>query len=104
MKRKRVKRSEATWREMFARQAASGMSVTQFCQGEGINASLFRRWRSTLTRSRPRVRLARRAHKLPESRAAAAPFIDLGGLQAGSARFEVRLDFGGGMVLSIGRG
>jgi hypothetical protein len=33
-----------------------------------------------------------------------APFIDIGDLRSGGPRFEVRLDLGGGMVLSIARG
>jgi hypothetical protein len=33
-----------------------------------------------------------------------APFIDLGDLRSGGQRLEVRLDFGGGVVLSIARG
>jgi hypothetical protein len=32
------------------------------------------------------------------------PFIDLGDLRTGGQRLEVRLDFGGGVVLSIARG
>jgi hypothetical protein len=33
-----------------------------------------------------------------------APFIDLGDLRSGGPRFEVRLDLGSGVVLSIARG
>jgi hypothetical protein len=32
-----------------------------------------------------------------------APFIDLGGLRSGGPRFEIRLDLGGGITLSIVR-
>ena len=35
---------------------------------------------------------------------AAEPFIDLGDFPTGGQRLEVRLDFGGGVVLSIARG
>ena len=45
---RRTKRSEAAWRELFARQAQSGLRVSQFCQGEGINAGVFRHWRARL--------------------------------------------------------
>ena len=34
----------------------------------------------------------------------ATPFIDLGDLRSGGSRFEVRLELGGGVVLSIARG
>lgn len=101
MKRRRVKRSEATWRELFAQQTASGLTVAQFCDGEGINVSLFRRWRLALKGSKSRT------EPMPQvktSNAVAAPFIDLGGLRSGGERFEVRLELGGGMVLSLARG
>lgn len=102
MKQKRVKRSEATWRELFVRQAASGVTVAEFCRSEGINAGLFRRWRMALARSGARKR--QQPRKEAALRVPAAPFIDLGGLRTEGARFEVRLDLGGGMVLSIARG
>jgi hypothetical protein len=35
---------------------------------------------------------------------ASGTFIDLGDLRSGGARFEVRLDLGGGIALSIERG
>jgi hypothetical protein len=103
MKQKRVKRSEATWRELFARQAASGVPVADFCRAEEVNAGLFRRWRAKLAAPSKQQRV-QRAHQAQVAKAPAAPFIDLGGLRAESARFEVRLELGGGMVLSIGRG
>lgn len=98
---KRVKRSEATWRELFSRQAGSGLPVSEFCRRERINAGLFRRWRRAL--SSPR-----RPAKSPISKPAVAraPFIDLGALSASSsgARFEVRLELGDGVILSLARG
>ena len=77
------------------------MSVSEFCQREGINASLFRRWRSRLMDSRRDLRAT-----VPVKRAVvdAAPFIDLGELRSGGSRLEVRLDLGDGMILSIARG
>lgn len=101
MKHRRVKRSEATWRELFSRQATSGETVAEFCRGEGINAGLFRRWRAVLTRSR---RGGARPRKGKAVSQVAAPFIDLGGLGSGGSRFEVRLELGAGVVLSLARG
>jgi len=101
MKRRRVKRSEVTWRELFARQAASGVTVAQFCRSEGINAGLFRRWRSVLSRSKQRGARPGKEKALSQ---AAAPFIDLGGLRSEGSRIEVRLALGAGMLLSIARG
>jgi transposase-like protein len=101
MKHVRVKRSEATWRELFSRQAASGVTVAEFCRSEGINAGLFRRWRSVLSRSGRRGARPRKANAVSQG---AAPFIDLGGLRSGRSRFEVRLELGAGVVLSVARG
>jgi transposase-like protein len=98
--RRRIRRSAAVWRRLFSRQSSSGLSVSEFCQREGINAGLFRRWRSALQGSsieHPEKAQPERA--VPVS----APFIDLGDLRSGS-RFEVRLDLGSGVMLSIARG
>ena len=97
---KRIRRSAAIWRELFSRQSSSGVSVPEFCRREGINASLFRRWRSSLKTSGKVIRVPRRA----EPAEAPAPFIDLGGIGSGGPRFEVRLELGAGVVLSIARG
>lgn len=56
---RRIKRSRSTWQEIFARHAGSGLSVLEFCRGEGINPGVFRRWRLVMNgdgkprRSRP---------------------------------------------------
>ena len=96
---KRIKRSESTWRELFARQAASGQSVLEFCRAERLNPGVFRRWRSMLNgdgkvvNAKPRTRTK-----------GMAPFIDIGAVDTGRSRYEVRLELGGGMILSIARG
>ncbi len=98
-KGKRVRRSASTWRALFSRQAANGLTVAEFCRREGISAGVFRRWRSALegstgiTNTVPAVATAE-----------AAPFIDIGGLGPQRPRLEVRLDLGAGFVLSIARG
>jgi transposase-like protein len=58
---KRIRRSPAVWRQLFAQQSSSGLSVPQFCRREGISASLFLRWRSTLKESVKNHRVALRA-------------------------------------------
>ncbi len=97
---KRIRRGTAGWQKLFSRQSDSGLSVQEFCRREGINAGLFRRWQSRLTS-------AESDGELPSgttlSVAAPTPFIDLGELRPGAQRIEVRLDFGGGLVLSIAR-
>ena len=98
VKSKRVRRSVATWRGLFSRQTASGLTVAEFCRDERINANVFRRWRSQLNAANQRAR-PREAVSVAE----AAPFIEIGALGSTGSRFEVRLDLGGGMVLSLVR-
>ncbi|MDQ2948457.1 MAG: hypothetical protein M3Y27_21390 [Acidobacteriota bacterium] len=95
---KRIKRSESMWREIFARQVASGMSLLQFCRSEGINAGVLRRWRFKLNDAGQagKVKARRKTQVL-------APFIDIGAVDAARSRFEVRLELGSGMILSIAR-
>lgn len=97
-KTRRIRRSEATWRELFSRQAASGMRASEFCRREGINKNVFHRWRVALLESGVRAEVTSVA-------ACAEPtsFIDLGALSAPSSRWEVRLDLGQGMVLNVAR-
>jgi transposase-like protein len=97
-KARRIRRSEATWRELFSRQAASGLTASEFCRGEGINKNVFHRWRSLLGSG------VRAAVSPAPGRAQPNSFIDLGALSAPTSRWEVRLDLGQGMVLSVARG
>ena len=96
-KSKRVRRSAATWRRLFSRQASSGLTVPGFCRREGINAGVFRRWRSALKDSTGTTTMSKAVSR------AAAPFIDIGDLGASRRRFEVRLDLGDGILLSLVR-
>jgi hypothetical protein len=57
---KRVKRSAPMWRELFSRQGSWGLTVTEFCRRDGINAGLFCRWRSALDSSGEDSEAARR--------------------------------------------
>jgi hypothetical protein len=100
-RKKRIRRGAAVWRQLFSRQSSCGLSVPEFCKLEGINASLFRRWRSTLEGSEADRRVTTAAAPAVES---SMPFIDLGDLRSGGPRFEVRLDLGSGVILSIARG
>jgi hypothetical protein len=95
---KRIRRGTEGWRKLFSRQLSSGLTVREFCQRERINASLFRRWQSRLMGSRSVGKVTTTPVESTE------PFIDLGDLRTGGQRLEVRLDFGGGVVLSIARG
>ena len=97
---KRIHRDEGTWREIFARQAGSGLLVSEFCRQERINPGIFRRWRMRLENSAAQGVLGK---KPPRGSGTAKPFVDLGALAGGSG-WEIRLELGGGMVLSLVRG
>jgi putative transposase len=97
---RRIRRGVAVWQQTVSRQRESGVSVREFCRRERINSTLFYCWRRKLKGSKrdrqPQIG-AREARAL-------APFIDLGSIGAGAGRCEVRLDFGGGVVLTLARG
>jgi transposase-like protein len=88
------------WREIFARYAASGVSVLEFCRSEGISAAVFRRWRLRL-RDHGKGSATPRA---PAATEVQAPFIDIGAVAGSRSRFEVRLELGAGIILSIAGG
>ncbi len=96
---KRIKRSEATWREIFARHVSSGLSVLEFCRAEGLNPGVFRRWRSALIEG---VKVEQ--SKTRAKAKVVTPFIDIGAVGSSSSRMEVRLELGGGVVLTLARG
>ncbi len=95
---RRIKRSEGTWREIFARHVSSGLSVLEFCRAERINPGVFRRWRSMLNGS---VRVEQ--SKARTKAKVVTPFIDIGAVGAAASRMEVRLELGGGVVLTVAR-
>jgi hypothetical protein len=93
---------ESTWRNHLARHAASGKSVANFCRDETISESNFYAWRSRL--GVDTANTASRLQKKP------APFIDLGIVKDSSKtapvshpNIEVRIDLGGGVLLTIMR-
>lgn len=96
---KRIKRSEGTWREIFARHVSSGLSVLEFCRAEKINPGVFRRWRSMLNGG---VRVEQ--SEVRTKAKVVTPFIDIGAVGAAASRMEVRLELGGGVVLTVAHG
>lgn len=48
MARKKSLEKEKHWRDIFQRQASSGLSVRRFCVGEGISEPSFYAWRKRL--------------------------------------------------------
>lgn len=94
------------WRELLRRFDAAATTVDEFCAREGVSSSNFYRWRERLRRGgTPIAASSSGAHGM----AVAAPpgFIELGDLAHPSRRAEagwqVRLEFGGGLVLQITR-
>jgi len=95
------RRSAEEWREIFERRAKSGLAIAAFCQREGIAKSSYERWRTQL------------AHAARDADGAVATsdtgFVDVGVLgrrtETGpSARIDVRLELGHGIVLHVVRG
>jgi sigma54-dependent transcription regulator len=101
---------EATWRNHLARHAASGKSIAAFCRDEAISQANFHVWRT---------KLANGANEHAARPAPQATFIDLGAVNSavGSRATErapapaplaipsidIRIDLGGGVVLTIAR-
>ena len=90
----RKHRSPAQWAALLSRFERSGLSVSAFCAQESISVANFYRQRG----------LHRGA--VPDEAVGSAPcFVDLGALRTGSgARFEIKLELGDGVVLSLVRG
>lgn len=95
---RRQRRSAREWSELLSRFAASGLSVAAFCEQEEISAASLYRWRSLLGG-------AIESHAM-DADAPMPAFVDLGdlgSLRPASERLEIRLDLGGGLVLSLVR-
>lgn len=86
------------WRERVAQQAASGKSVTAFCQEQGIATQTFYWWRNRLAK--------RRDAGTVRPPTVASPFVDLGAMPAateGDGSLSIRLELPGGITLTIAR-
>lgn len=97
------RRSSAAWRELVEGFVASGLTLAQYCAREGICTASFYRWRRVLSEPSRRATTSMQS-STTQVRTAAAAFVDLGALSTGSARVELRLDLGGGVMLQIARG
>lgn len=100
----RQRRGESEWREIVQRQTQSGLSVLAFCELEGIKSASLYGWRSRL-REEPRLVRAvpAEAKQVRDSAPPLPGFIDLGPLESGRSRFEVRLELGSGVLLHLVR-
>jgi len=101
----RRKRMDAeSWVAVLARFEHSGQSVAQFCEREGLGTASFYRWRSILEAKADGGVSPGRDRVKPQE--LAREFLDLGtvGSKGGDlSRMEVRLDLGGGLVLTVVR-
>jgi hypothetical protein len=94
------RRSAQAWRALVEGFGVSGLTLPQYCAREGIGIASYHRWRRLLA-APPR----RAVTTVPGAAAKVAPaFVDLGALTGTSARLELRLDLGGGVILQIARG
>ena len=97
---RRSHRGAAGWAAVVERWRSSGLSVEAFCRRDGVNRAGFYRWRALLAASAP--------ERLASALKSQAPdFVDLGVLGQSAAqggRFELRLDLGAGLVLTLVRG
>lgn len=97
-KRRALRRKEGEWRALLARYGTSGLGPGGFCEREGISAASFHRWRRRFQGGGARTQ--------PVARHEAPVFIDAGTMGAGlarTARLDLRLDLGEGLVLHLVR-
>ena len=99
----RRRRSEGVWREIVARQEQSGLPVTEFCEREGLKAASLYGWRGRLRQEAPGEKVSPNISSRGRVRKNSEEFIDLGAIDASRSRFEVRLDLGGGVQLTLVR-
>ena len=92
-KRRRVRRTEAQWRELVARFEASGQSQAAFCAEQGVVASSFARWCQRL----------RRAACRQSAVVADSVFVELAPERDGMGHWDVELELGAGVVLRLMR-
>lgn len=93
----------AQWRQRIVDQAGSGQSAAAFCRERGLAKATFYWWKTRLSKARSVV--ATRS-------VSEVPFIDLGSVNdmptavpasVTAPAMDIRLDLGGGMVLTITR-
>lgn len=91
------------WREVMRRFDASASTVQAFCSREGLSAASFYRWRERLQHE-GQVRTLPHALPVPApGKPAATGFVELGTLLGAGGALELKLDLGGGVVLSLSR-
>ena len=109
VKRKSWRRHpEQAWRAMIEGHRRSGMSIEAFCAREGVSRSSFGRWRSLIAAraggASDEIVAADKSSAFDARRGGG--FVDAGVLHAGATNepVEIRLELGGGLVVTIRRG
>ncbi len=97
---KRRRYRAETWRKIVGRFEESGLAAPAFCARERVSLKSLRRWQVRLGGESDRALVAKAAQLTGKS----GDFIDLGDLRSSHSRFEVRLELGAGVILSIARG
>ncbi len=95
----RKRRGPSGWSSRLTRFASSGLSVAAFCRREGVSVASFYRWRGLLG-STAEDGQGGEGEPMPA-------FVDLDALglpRPAGGRLEIRLDLGGGLILSLVRG
>ena len=90
-----VRRSERDWRDVLARQRASGLSVGGFCRKHAMSESNFYRWRTLLG-----------VESSEANTPTAARFVDLGAVDLAAPvahRFELSVAIAGIFTLRLVR-
>lgn len=99
---KRRRLSAQAWRGMLVQFEGSGQSAEEFCQEHDISMASLKRWQQKL-RAAAAEASAQRADAASDT-VSQAQFVELGALRSSSPRIELRLEFGGGVVLQLSRG
>jgi hypothetical protein len=89
-----------SWRKILGRFEESGLAAPAFCARERISMQSLRRWQLRLGGESDRSLVAKATQLTRKT----DDFIDLGDLRSSDSRFEVRLELGAGVILSIARG
>jgi hypothetical protein len=92
-------RAEA-WRRILGRFEESGLAAPAFCARERISMKSLHRWQKRLGADSEQSLVAKAVQLTRKTE----DFIDLGALRSPESRFEVRLELGAGVILSIARG
>jgi hypothetical protein len=91
-----------TWQKILGRFEESGLTESAFCAREGISTQSLQRWRLRLGGESGHSLVAKATQLTRKTDD--DEFIDLGALRSAESRFEVRLELGAGLILSIARG